>query len=336
MRELLFKGIGVLILAISLLCGWLWMDYQAFRDTPLEVGKSGLHLEVEPGSHFSSIARELQAKGALTHPRYLNWMARLEGVASRIKTGEYLIAPGTTPPQLLRQLSEGKVIQYSLTLVEGWNFYEVMQAVEGDPNLKHTLKGLSDAAIMQRLGHPGEHPEGRFFPDTYYFPRGTADVQFLKRAYREMTERLQQAWQNRDKDLPLRTPYEALILASIIEKETGAPEERPEIAGVFVRRLRKHMRLQTDPAVIYGLGRSFDGNLRRRDLHHDTPYNTYMHRGLPPTPIAMPGEASIYAALHPAPGDALYFVSRGDGTHKFSATLKEHDAAVRRYQLNGK
>ena len=209
----------------------------------------------------------------------------------------------------------------------------MMEAVRHHPKIQQTLEGLSDAEIMDRLGHPDENPEGRFFPDTYHFPRGTTDVVFLQRAYATMARRLDEAWRQRAPDLPLKTPYQALILASIIEKETGLPEERPAIAGVFIRRLRKGMRLQTDPTVIYGLGESCDGELRRRDLRRDTPYNTYVHKGLTPTPIALPGAGSLRAAVNPAPGDALYFVATGNGGHVFSNTLKEHNRAVRKYQL---
>ncbi len=335
MRAVVYKLIAILVLVGCLAAGWLWVSYQSFANEPLSVGGKELRLVVKPGMSLRGVADRLQAKGVLKHPRYLAWMARWRGVADRIKVGEYRITPGTTPSQLLTMLVEGRVIQYSLTLVEGWTFRQVMDAVDSDPHLKHTLKGLKPDEIMVRLGHPGEHAEGRFFPDTYHFPRGTTDQSFLQRAYRAMQGHLMHEWDQRAVDLPYKRPYDALIMASIVEKETALPSERADIAGVFVRRLKKGMRLQTDPTVIYGLGSSFDGNLRRRDLEHDTPYNTYMHRGLPPTPIAMPGLASIHAALHPAPGKALYFVARGDGSHQFSDTLKEHDRAVIKYQLKG-
>jgi UPF0755 protein len=223
-----------------------------------------------------------------------------------------------------------------LTLVEGWNFREVLEAVREHPVIVDTLPAEATASdVMALLGHPDEHPEGRFFPDTYLFPRDTTDVQFLMRAFERMETILEDEWEQRAAELPLKDPYEALILASIIEKETGRADERTEIAGVFIRRLRKGMLLQTDPTVIYGLGDSFDGNLRRRDLEADNPYNTYRRAGLTPTPIAMPGRDAIHAALHPADGDALYFVAKGDGSHQFSATLGEHNRAVRRYQLKG-
>jgi UPF0755 protein len=255
---------------------------------------------------------------------------------ARIQAGTYRIMTGTTPPALLKQIVEGRVAQFGLTLVEGWNIYQVMDAIERSDSLKHTLRGMSNAQIMERLGRPAEHPEGRFFPETYKFPKGLTDLAFLQRAYRLMEERLAYEWEQREPGLPYKSPYEALIMASIVEKETGLASERRQIAGVFVRRLKKGMRLQTDPTVIYGLGVGFDGNLRRRDLLADNPYNTYRKAGLPPTPIAMPGADAIHAALHPAPGNALYFVARGDGSHHFSATLEEHNGAVIKYQLKGK
>ena len=255
---------------------------------------------------------------------------------NKIKTGEYLFEQGTTPDQLLKQIVKGATIQYSATIVEGLNFREMMEALQQNEHLEHILKGQKPAAIMALIGKPGEHPEGRFLSDTYYFPRGTTDVEFLKRAYNAMEDLLNEEWSKRDPEVPLKSAYEALILASIIEKETAVPSERSAISGVFVRRLNKRMRLQTDPTVIYGIGPKFDGNLRRRDLLNDTPYNTYRRRGLPPTPIAMPGVDAIKAALHPADGDTLYFVARGDGSHEFSATLEQHNKAVIKYQLKGR
>lgn len=325
--------IGFLILLVSLFAGWAWQDYRGFLDTPLQLPEQGLVYEVAPGSHIRNIARDLTAKGVLDAPWYLRLYARQSGLAPKLRAGEYRITPGMTPRGLLALLVSGRTVQYPLTLLEGWTFTQVRQAIAGQPILRQTLAGQDDAAVMAALGLPGQHPEGRFFPDTYRFPRGTTDLDFLRRAHERMQQVLDSAWQGRAEGLPLHSPDEALVLASIVEKETGVPEERPEIAGVFVRRLEHGMRLQTDPTIIYGLGDAFDGNLRRRDLIRDTPYNTYTRAGLPPTPICMPGEASILAALHPADGKALYFVSRGDGTHQFSATIEQHNAAVRRYQL---
>ncbi|MGM0592993.1 MAG: endolytic transglycosylase MltG [Pseudomonadota bacterium] len=333
MRELLFKLIGLLVLLGSFALGWLWMDYQSFREAPLSLPERGESLVVEPGSSLRGVARELERSGVISDARYFRLMARLSGDAARIKSGEYQLQPGTTPPQLLQQMVEGRVRQYAFTLIEGWSFREMMQALAANPHLEQTLQGLGPEAVMERLGYAGEYPEGRFLPETYHFPRGMSDVAFLHRAYRAMEERLAYEWQRRQEGLPLETPYEALILASIVEKETGVESERAAIAGVFIRRLRKGMRLQTDPTVIYGMGLEFDGNLRRRDLRTDTPYNSYTRDGLPPTPIAMPGADAIHAVMHPADGDALYFVARGDGSHHFSATLQEHNRAVRKYQI---
>ena len=243
------------------------------------------------------------------------------------------MTPSLKPDDLLALLVSGKSVGYSLTLVEGWNIRQVRAAVAGHEALKQTLEGVDDVQLMELLGLPGEHPEGRFFPDTYRFTRGMRDLDFLRRAQRKMDRELAAAWAEKSEDAPLKSPYEALILASIVEKETGQADERPRIAGVFARRLRKGMKLQTDPTVIYGMGERFDGNIRRRDLREDTPYNTYVHAGLPPTPIAMPGREALLAAVNPAPGKAIYFVAKGDGSHAFSATLAEHNAAVRKYQL---
>jgi UPF0755 protein len=227
------------------------------------------------------------------------------------------------------------VIQYPLTLVEGRTFRQALAVIASDPVLVADIGALTDEEIIARIGHPGVHPEGRLFPDTYLFPRGMGALDLVKRAYGRMEAVLAEEWDKRAPGLPFKDPYEALILASIVEKETGLAAERPEIAGVFVRRMQKGMRLQTDPTVIYGLGAAFDGNLRRVDLTTDTPYNTYTRGGLPPTPIALPGREAIHAVLHPAAGDSLYFVAKGDGSHAFSATLDEHNRAVRRYQLGG-
>ena len=312
----------------------LYAGYRHFLAQPLAIPAEGMPLVVPPGSSVANLARQLEDQGVIGSALLLQVYARLSGTATRIKTGEYLIEPGTRPAAFMEQLVEGRVIQYALTIVEGWTFRQMLAAVRGHEKLEHTLDGLDGAAIMARLGAPGEHPEGRFFPDTYYFPLGTSDLAFLKRAFKTMEAQLSRSWTSRVDDLPLRKPYEALIVASIIEKETGLNSERREIAGVFIRRLRKGMPLQTDPTVIYALGEAFDGNLRRRDLKIDSPYNTYENKGLPPTPIALPGQASLDAAVNPAPGDSLYFVADGSGGHVFSSTLQEHNRAVRRYQLN--
>lgn len=311
----------------------LYAHYRAFVDTPLEVPAEGLVIQVQAGDSIQRVAARLYQAGALDAAPYFRLLGRLSGQASRIQVGEYRIDPGTTPRALLAAMASGRVLQHSLTVVEGWTFRQLRQALAAHPRIQQTLGDLSDAEIMAELGHPEQHPEGRFFPDTYLFPGNFSDLAFLRRAHQRMSDELTRAWEGRVAGLPLQSPEEALILASIIERETGQSGERREVSGVFIRRLEQDWLLQTDPTVIYGLGESFDGDLRRRDLQTDTPYNTYTRKGLPPTPIAMPGRASLEAAVDPAPGDAMFFVARGDGTHQFSRTLAEHNRAVRRYQL---
>ena len=330
-------SIGSILLLIAGLSGWLFSEYTKVLKTPLRIGDEGVLLVVKPGMSLRGIAMELSDRDVFSHPTYLIWEAVRRGIADKIKVGEYQLSHGSTPQGLLDALVRGKVLQRTLTIIEGWNFRELMYAIRTNEYLAHTLEeNLTDETIMERVGLSGLHPEGRFFPDTYYFPRGTLDTAFLKRAYLTMEKRLAEAWAQRAGKLPYRTPSEALTLASIIEKETGKPEERTRIAGVFVRRLQQGIRLQSDPTVIYGMGKSFTGNIRRTDIKNPTPYNTYTEHGLPPTPIAMPGGAAIYAALHPAVGDDLFFVAKGDGSHQFSATFKEHKRAVTRYQLRRK
>jgi len=330
---MLNRILGILFLGASFTLAWLMMDFNHFLKSPLSLPQEGENYTLKSGTTVALLARELEQKGYLQQPLYLRLLARWDGLAKRLQAGEYHLDNGLTPRQLLQKLASGKVTTYSQTLVEGWTFRQVMEAVRSQPALKQTLEGLSDADIMQRLGFAEEHPEGRFLPDTYHFPRGTTDLAFLKRAYQAMQHLLAEEWPKREPELPLKSPYQALILASIVEKETGLASERPEIAGVFIRRLKKGMKLQTDPTVIYGLGDGFDGNIRRSDLNRDTPYNSYLHKGLTPTPIAMPGADAIRSVLHPAAGKSLYFVAKGDGSHYFSATLSEHNKAVRKYQL---
>jgi UPF0755 protein len=325
---LVSAGIGVLV-TVTVLLG----QYRDFKRAPLNIAESGLIYEIASGTSLKQLAFDLQRRGITAHPRYLIWLGRELDLAHRLQAGEYRITPGMTPESLLRKLAGGEVIQHAITLIEGQTFREVLALVESKDDIVHTLDGVSVEEVMTRLGHEGENPEGRFLPDTYYFPQGTTDLAFLARAYNAMERHLAEAWAARDEGLPLNTPYEALTLASIVEKETGVAEERPVIAGVFIRRLQKGMRLQTDPTVIYGLGDRFDGNLHASDLRSDTPYNTYTRDGLPPTPIAMPGTASIHAVLHPDKGDALFFVANGNGGHYFSRTLKEHELAVKKFQL---
>jgi UPF0755 protein len=325
---LVSAGIGVLV-TVTVLLG----QYRDFKRAPLNIAESGLIYEIASGTSLKQLAFDLQRRGITAHPRYLIWLGRELDLAHRLQAGEYRITPGMTPESLLRKLAGGEVIQHAITLIEGQTFRDVLALVESKDDIVQTLDGVSVEEVMTRLGHEGENPEGRFLPDTYYFPQGTTDLAFLARAYNAMERHLAEAWAARDEGLPLNTPYEALTLASIVEKETGVAEERPVIAGVFIRRLQKGMRLQTDPTVIYGLGDRFDGNLHASDLRSDTPYNTYTRDGLPPTPIAMPGTASIHAVLHPDKGDALFFVANGNGGHYFSRTLKEHELAVKKFQL---
>jgi UPF0755 protein len=327
------RALFVLLLAAAFLLGGLWVDYQRFLKTPLGLKESPTVLEVPRGANLRQVSQTLTGLGVLRHPYYLLALAIQRGDQGRLKVGDFELTEGMRPEDLLERLTSGKVIQYPVTLVEGWTFRQAVSAIAADPRLGGDLNGKTDADLMEALGHPGEHPEGRLFPDTYHFPGRTSGLEVLRRAFERMEQVLAEEWEAREAGLPIGTPYEALILASIIEKETAVAAERPTIGGVFVRRLQKGMRLQTDPTVIYGLGERFDGNLRRGDLREANPYNTYVIDGLPPTPIALPGRAAIRAALHPEPGESLYFVARGDGTHAFSATLDEHNAAVRKYQL---
>ncbi|MEM7252077.1 MAG: endolytic transglycosylase MltG [Pseudomonadota bacterium] len=333
MRSILLRLIALVIVGGGAYGGWLYFDAKRVLDQPMALGNEGLVFVVERGKTLRAVSQELSMLGVLDQPEYLHWFGRIERKAGQIKAGEYQIPAGTTPRDLLAILVRGRVVQHAITFVEGWNFRELLAAVRADPNLTHILTSDEPERVMTQLGYGGEHPEGRFFPDTYHFPKGTTDVSILKRAYDTMANRLAREWEQRDDDLPYATPYEALTMASIIEKETGAASERPEIAGVFVRRLRRGMRLETDPTVIYGLGDAFDGDLKRVHLRQATPYNTYVIKGLTPTPICMPGQGAIHAALHPKDGDALFFVSKGDGTHYFSATYSEHKKAVQEYQI---
>jgi len=312
------------------------MAYNQLNSEPLNIDKTGLNYEVKSGDTLKSLVRNLYNQGVISNPNYLVWFARINQSANQIQRGEYLLKPGITAVDYLNQLVNGQTVQYSMTIVEGWSFSEMLTYLRSNEQIEHTLIGLTDQQIMAKLGYPDQHPEGRFLPDTYNFPKGTTDLAFLRRAYNDLEHVLNKERQTRQEGLLIKTAYEALILASIVEKETGLASERPEIAGVFIRRLQKRMRLQTDPTVIYGLGKKFDGNLRRRDLKNDTPYNTYRRHGLPPTPIALPGRDAIRSALHPDDGKNLYFVAKGDGSHKFTSNLRAHNNAVIKYQLKGK
>jgi UPF0755 protein len=333
LKESLFKILGVAILAGSLIAGWIGIDMQSFKSQSLRVARPGMTYTVETGAGLRKIAEDLTRMGVIDHPNYFVFLGRWLDYAGRMQTGEYALEPTLTPVLLMERMVRGEVVQHTLTVIEGWTFRQLLQALLNQKGIKPTLSGLSPAEVMARLGNERAHPEGRFFPDTYLFPGNTTDVDFLKRAMKLMDERLAKEWESRDQTVPYKTPYEALIMASIVERETGVSHERPDIAGVFVRRLKQGMKLQTDPTVIYGMGDLFDGNLRRQDLLTDTPYNTYTRAGLPPTPIAIPSGDAIHAALHPAASTSLYFVAKGDGSHYFSSTLQEHNAAVQRFVL---
>ena len=328
--------VACLLLLVAAAAGgaWLWQHYAGFSDQPIAGLQAGGSVVVASGDSFPGVLRKLRAAG-VHDGEDLQWraLARHLDVAGSLKVGEYALAPGITPRELLLNMRNGKVISYRFTLIEGWNIRQLRAALNAATPLRHETAALDDAALMKQLGHPGQHAEGRFLPETYVYSRGDSDLDVLRRAYAAMDKALQEAWQSRAGDLPLQSAEEALILASIIEKETGLASERPQIAGVFARRLKQGIRLQTDPTVIYGIGSAYDGNIRRRDLQTDTPYNTYTRAGLPPTPIAMPGVDALRAAVNPAPGDTLFFVALGDGSrsHVFSATLAEHNAAVARY-----
>lgn len=315
---------------------FLAFRFYQFQHSPLTLDSESANFTIASGNTIRQIAQNLTDKGYIEDPLLFIILARLKGDETRIKAGEYRLLDSYTPLDVLQQFREGNAILYSFTIVEGWTFDQLLSALHQDPILEQTLEQDNHSAVMSKISDANEHPEGRFLPDTYHFPRGTTDLSFLKRAYQSMQQALQQEWDNRAEGLPLNTPYEALILASIIEKETGAAFERPLIAAAFIQRLKRGMRLQTDPTIIYGLGEDFDGDIRYADLRRDTPYNTYLHRGLTPTPIALPGREAIHAALNPADSEAIYFVSKGDGTHHFSSTLEEHNAAVSKYQLKGR
>jgi UPF0755 protein len=326
------SGLFKLVLAVGLLCSGaaLWWLHEPLT-LRLAPGSQVLDLEIEPGTRGRELAQVVVASGVQTSPHWLYGWFRLSGQSRQIRAGSYEITPGATPRSLLRMLVRGEEALKTISLPEGWSFSQVLAALQAADQLRPDTRGMSAEAIMEKVGKPGIHPEGRFFPDTYTYAKGSSDLAVLKRAARAMDKRLEAAWAQRLPESPLQSPEQALILASIVEKETGKPGDRATIGGVFSNRLRIGMLLQTDPTVIYGLGAAFDGNLRKRDLLTDTPYNTYTRGGLPPTPIAMPGRAALMAAVQPAKTDALYFVARGDGSSQFSATLEEHNRAVNKY-----
>lgn len=324
-KELLLWLLFLLVIVAGL--------FTYYARTPIPLNHTPFEFTLKQGSSLKSAAHQLQQAGGLNNEWLFVMLGRGLRKASQIKPGNYQLEHEVTPLQLLNTISKGQVEQSSITLIEGNTFKEMREVLNADATLRHDSANMSDAEILKQIGADEHAAEGLFFPDTYNYVKGSSDLKLLKRAYQLMQRNLQESWKKRDANLPFDTPYEALILASIVEKETGQPSDRPMIASVFINRLRKHMRLQTDPTVIYGMGDKFDGNLRKRDLLKDTPYNTYTREGLTPTPIALPGLAAIRAVLHPAPSKALYFVARGDGSSQFSATLIEHNNAVNQYQI---
>jgi UPF0755 protein len=333
-RGKLFRSVlrtTVIVLGLAALAVGGWVGY--FARTPVDVPVPAREFAVGQGTTLRGVARELVGKGVLGEGATFVLLGRLLGKAGAVKAGIYQLPERITPYALIGKFARGEVLQSDITVIEGWTFAQMRAALDAHPGVRHDTAGLTDRQVLDRLRVPENYPEGLFFPDTYHFNTGASDLQILGLAYQTMESRLRAAWESRDPGLPYPTPYEALIMASIVEKETGRPEDRRMIAAVFSNRLRHGMRLQTDPSVIYGMGSAFDGNLRKRDLEADGPYNTYTRSGLPPTPIALPGQASIEAAMNPAPSPALYFVARGDGTSQFSQSLEEHNRAVRKYQL---
>ena len=332
-----FKLFVLLVLVAAAAAFWLWQRYDGFADAPMSGIENGEALVVASGDTVPAVVRKLREAGVVEGDS-LEWraLARQLGAAGRLQVGEYELKPGMTPRELLEMVRDGRIVQRRFTIVEGWNIRELRAALKRVAELEQESAGLDDAALMKAIGHAGQHPEGRFLPETYAYTRGDSDLDVLRRAHEAMAKALDAAWARRSKDSVLKTPDEMLVLASIVEKETGVAAERPQIAGLFERRLRIGMRLQTDPTVIYGLGAAYDGNIRKRDLTTDTPYNTYTRAGLPPTPIAMPGVDALNAVANPAPGEHLYFVAVGDGSgrHLFARTLAEHEANVRAYLQN--
>jgi len=324
-KKLMVLGLLVLAAFAS------WMAWFTYR--PLPLPETPYQFTIAPGASLKKLAVKLEDAGVLQDEFRFRILGRLMGYAGRIQAGTYSLDKPLTPMDLLGKIVRGEVIQGAVLFVEGWNIREVRQELARNAQLEHRLVDMTDADLLAAIGAEEGHPEGLFFPDTYYFSPHSPDIEVLRRAYQLQRQKLLAAWETRAPGLPYKSPYEALIMASIIEKETGAPEERPQIAAVFVNRLNKGMRLQTDPTVIYGLGAKFDGNLRKADLQRDTPYNTYTRAGLPPTPIAMPGAGSLQATVQPAQSEYLYFVGKGDGTHHFSTSLEEHNRAVAKYQL---
>jgi UPF0755 protein len=318
-------ALGVVVLAVV-----AWCIYYPWHELPLP--KSPLQFSISAGSSLRSATQQMVAAGVVDSALPFEVLTRIFGDPRNIKAGNYEVERGVTPLEVIDRISRGKNSALAITFVEGWTFRQMRKALDENPALRHDTQGLKDADVLQRLGVAQQSPEGLFFPDTFHFSTGVSDLNILRRSHDLMQKHLTAQWEQRAPGLPLATPYEALVLASIVEKETGKPVERSIVSAVFLNRLKLGMKLQTDPTVIYGLGEAFDGNLRKQDLLADTPYNTYVRTGMPPTPIAMPGLGSLHAAMHPAATDALYFVAKGDGSSHFSNSLEEHDRAVTKYQ----
>lgn len=328
------RWFAIIILPLGIYVGIFYSDWIRFLETPIIAkDQAPLNYVFLPGSSVGDVARYLNRRGVLKSPYYFMLLARFSGTATRLKAGEYQFDPGTTPIQLLEQMAAGRVIIRELTLVEGWTFAQFLQHMQANPHITHTFTGLTPNEIMVRLGYVGiGNPEGWLFPDTYRYVGGTADATLIRHAYQAMSSRLATEWATRTPGLPYRSPYDALIVASLVEKEAKIDSDRPRIAGVILKRLQKNMPLQIDSTIIYGLNHQYSGVITKANLHADSPYNTYTRKGLPPTPIAMPGLASLHAALHPSLENALFFVASGNGGHHFSSTLGEHTRAVQHYR----
>jgi len=334
MKTVLSTLFLLLLLSAAGIGGFGFLQYQKFSKQT--VGESAPDsFEIKKGSNIKRVAADLESAGIIKPAWQFQLLAKVKKQENKIKAGEFSIEPGMTAEAVLDRFVSGRTISFNSSIVEGFQFRELVKKIKSDPNLVQTLSDADYADIMNKIGSKHKNPEGWFFPDTYNYPSGTTDLDFLKRSHQAMQDYLNEQWEQRDKSVPLKTPYEALILASIVEKETGVPEERPLIAQVFHNRLKKGMMLQTDPTIIYGMGERFKGNIRKSDLRRDNPYNTYKRTGLTPTPIATPSAEAIKAVLHPEPSKAFYFVARGDGTSHFSKTYREHRKAVIKYQLGG-
>ena len=334
MKKVLSALFLLLLLSAAGIGGYGFLQYEKFTKQLVSEGVPEI-FEIKKGSNIKRVAADLEAANIIKPAWQFQLLAKIKKQENKIKAGEFAIEPGMSAEDVLNRFVKGKTLSYSSRIVEGYKFTDLIKTIKSDPNLVQTLSDQDYADIMNKIGSPHKKPEGWFFPDTYNYPRGTTDVDFLKRSHKAMQDYLDKQWQKRDKTIPLKTPYEALILASIVEKETGVPEERPFIAQVFHNRLNKGMMLQTDPTIIYGMGERFKGNIRKSDLRRDNAFNTYTRTGLTPTPIATPSAEAIKAVLHPEPSKALYFVARGDGTSKFSNSYREHRKAVIKYQLRG-